>query len=325
MHRRDLLTTAVAFGVGAALVVPVLAQPYPSRPIKMIVGFPPGGPTDTVARIAAERLSLSLGQPVIIDNRPGGAAGTIGFKAAAAASPDGYTLLSAPASMTIGPAIYKNVGYDPIKSFSPVAMIASSSDVVVVNATVPAKSIAELVAYAKANPGKLHFGSPGFATQPHLSGEFLKLRAGVDIVHVPYRGSAPAVGDLLAGQIQLMFGSAANFLPLIEAGKLRALAVTGEVRNPNMPGVPTMIESGFPEFVTRYWNGVVAPAGTPDVIIKKLSAAITEGLESPEMRLSLTKIGLEPTTMSPHAFAAFIAAETQRWAAVVKEARIKVD
>jgi tripartite-type tricarboxylate transporter receptor subunit TctC len=291
----------------------------------MIVAFPPGGPTDTVARITGERLTLSLGQPVIIDNRPGGAGGTTGVKAAATATPDGYTLLSATSSVAISPALYKNVGYDPIRSFAPVATVASSSQIVVVNAAVPAKSVPEFVAYAKANPGKIHYGSPGYGTQPHLSGEFLKLRAGIDIVHVPYRGSAPAVNDLLAGQIQMMLDSGPTVLPLIEAGKLRALAVTGEGRNQNMPDVPTMIESGFPGFATRYWNGVVAPAGTPDVIVNKLNAAINEELKSPDIQASLAKIGLEPTAMSPQDFAALIAAETQKWAAVVKAAGIKID
>jgi len=290
----------------------------------MIVGFPPGGPTDTVARIAAERLSLSFGQPVVIENRPGGAGGTTGYKAVAAAAADGYTLLSTAAAMTISPALYKNVGYDPIKSFAPVAMVGSSSQILLVNAALPVKSVSELVAYAKASPGRVHFGSPGYGTQPHLSGEFLKLRAGADIVHVPYRGSAPAFTDLLAGQIQMIF-DAGPALPLIESGKIRALAVTSEGRNRNLPDVPTMIESGFPGFVTRYWNGVVAPAGTPDDIVSKLSAAINEGLKSPDMQASLAKIGLEPTPIPPHAFAAFIAAETQRWATVVKEAGIKVD
>jgi tripartite-type tricarboxylate transporter receptor subunit TctC len=290
----------------------------------MIVGFPPGGPTDTVARIAAERLSLSLGQPVVIDNRPGGAGGTTGYKAVAAATPDGYTLLSTAAAMTISPALYKNVGYDPIRSFAPVAMVGSSSQILLVNTALPVKSISELVAYARANPGKVHFGSPGYGTQPHLSGEFLKLRAGIDIVHVPYRGSAPAFTDLLAGQIQMIF-DAGPALPLIESGKIRALAVTSEWRNRNLPDVPTMIESGFPGFVTRYWNGVVAPAGTPDVIVNKLSAAINEGLKSPDMQASLAKIGLEPTIVSPQEFAALIAAETQKWATVVKATGIKVD
>src|SRR5262245_1798546 len=297
MHRRDFLTAAAALGI--AFDVPALAQSYPLRPIKLIVGFPPGGTTDTVARIAGERLSSSLGQPVIIDNRPGGAGGTTGFKAAAAAAPDGYTLLSATASMTISPAIYRNVGYDPIRSFAPVAMVGSSSQIIAVNMAVPAKSVAELVAYAKANPGKVHFGSPGYGTQPHLSGEFLKLRAGIEMVHVPYRGSAPAVNDLLAGQIHMILDSGPTILPLIEAGKLRALAVTGEGRNPNMPDVPTMIESGFPGFVTRYWNGVVAPAGTPDVIVNKLSAAINEGLKPSDVQASLVKFGLESTVMLP--------------------------
>jgi tripartite-type tricarboxylate transporter receptor subunit TctC len=325
MRRRDFLTIALALGVGVASIGPAFGQSYPSRPIKIIVGFPPGGSTDTVARIAAERLSLSLGQPVIIDNRPGGAGGTTGSKAAAAATPDGYTLLSATSGMTISPALYTNVGYDPIRSFAPVAMVASSSQILVVDAAVPAKSVPELVAYAKANPGKVHFGSSGYGTQPHLSGEFLKLRAGIDIVHVPYRGSAPVINDLLAGQIQMMLDSGPTVLPLIEAGKLRALAVTGERRNPNMPDVPTMIESGFPGFVTRYWNGVVAPVGTPDSIVNKLNAAINEGLKSSDMQASLAKIGLEPMIVSPQDFAAIIGAETQKWVAVMKEAGIKVD
>jgi tripartite-type tricarboxylate transporter receptor subunit TctC len=325
MRRRDFLTAAVALGVGTVFIVPALAQGYPTRPIKMIVGLAPGGTTDNVARLIGQRLSSSLGQPVIIDNRPGGAGGSTGFKAAAAAASDGYTLLSATAGMTISPALYKNVGYDPIKSFAPVAMVASSSQILVVNAAVPAKSVPELVAYAKANPGKVHFGSPGYGTQPHLTGEFLKLRAGIDIIHVPYRGSAPAVNDLLAGQIQMMLDAGPTVLPQIEAGKLRALAVTGEGRNQNMPDVPTMIESGFPGFTTRYWNGVVAPAGTPDLIGNKLHAAINEQLKSPDMQASLAKVGLEPTVMSPQDFAVFIAAETQKWAAVVKAAGIKIE
>ena len=323
MDRRDFLTAAAALGIEIAFVVPTFAQSYPSRPIKIIVGNPPGGPTDTVARIAGERLTLSLGQPVIIDNRPGGAGGTTGYKAVATMTPDGYTLLSAVPSLTVSPALYKNLGYDPIRSFAPVAMVASGTMILTVNAAMPAKSVPELVAYAKANPGKVHFGSPGYGTQAHLFGEFLKLRAGIDMVHVPYRGSA--VSDLLAGQIQMMFEAGPTILPLIEAGKLRALAVTGEGRNPNMPDVPTMIESGFPGLVARYWNGVLAPAGTPDSIVDKLNAAINEGLKSLDMQASLEKIGLEPTPMSPQEFAAFIAAETQKWAAVVKAAGIKIE
>src|SRR5262249_14279374 len=325
MHRRGFLAGAAALGVGIAFVVPSFAQSYPTRPIKMIVGFPPGGPTDIVARVAGEQLSLSLGQPVIIDNRPGGAGGTTGLKAAATAAPDGYTLLSATPAMTISPAIYKNVGYDPIRSFTPVAMVGSSSLIMVVNASVPAKSVPELVDYAKANPGKVHFGSPGFGTQVHLFGEFFKLRTGVDIVHVIYRGSAPAINDLLAGQIHIILDAGPTVLPLIDAGKLRALAVTGEGRHPNLPTVPTMIESGFGGVVIRYWNGVVAPAGTPDGIVSKLNAAINDGLKSPDMQASLATVGLEPSPMATHTFAAFIAAETQRGAAIVKEAGIKVD
>lgn len=323
MHRRDFLTAAAALGVCSA--VPALAQSYPSRPIRLIVGFPPGGPTDTVARVAGDRLSSALGQPVVIDNRPGGAGGTVGIRAGATAAPDGYTLLAGVPGMTVSPAIYKNVGYDPIKSFTPVALVASSRQLLVVNAKTPARTVEELVAYAKANPGKVHFGSPGYATLGHLSGELFKLQTGVDIVHVPYRGSAAAINDLLAGQIQMQFDAGPTVLQLIEAGKFRALAVTSEGRDPRVPDVPNMIESGFPGFVTSYWNGLVAPAGMPESIVNTLNAAINEGLRSPEMQLSLAKVGMEPTIASPQDFAALIAAETQKWAAVVKAAGIKVD
>ena len=325
MHRRDFLTTGAAFGVGFAFAAPALAQPYPSRPIKIIVGFPPGGPSDTVARIVGDRLSMSLGQPAIIDNRPGGAGGTTGIKAAASANPDGYTVSVVTPSMAIAPSIYRNLGYDPVSSFTPVAMVARSPDIFVVNAAFPAKSIQELVAYAKAHPGKVHFGSPGYGSTPHLIGELFKLQAGIEIVHVPYRGSAPAVTDLLAGQIQMFVEAGPTILPLIEAGKLRAVAVTGETRNPNLPGVQTMIESGFPGFVVYFWIGMVAPAGMPETVVSKLNAVINDGLRSPQMQASLAKIGLEPAIGTPREFAAVIASETQRWAAVVKEAGIKVD
>jgi tripartite-type tricarboxylate transporter receptor subunit TctC len=325
MHRRDFLTKSATCGVWLALVNPARAQPYPSRPIKIIVGFPPGGPSDTVARIVGDRLSISLSQPVIIDNRPGGASGTVGVRAAASANPDGYTLLVVTPSMAIAPSIYRNLGYDPVRSFTPVAMVARSQDIFVVNAAFPAKSVQELVAYAKANPGKVYFGSPGHGSTPHLVGELFKLQAGIEIVHVPYRGSAQTVTDLLAGQIQMYAESGPTILPLIEAGKLRAIAVTGETRNPNLPGVPTMIESGFPGFVEYFWTGIIAPADIPETIVSKLNAAINDGLKSPEMQASLAKIGLEPAVGSPTEFAALIAAETQRWAAVVKEAGIKVD
>jgi len=204
-------------------------------------------------------------------------------------------------------------------------MVARSHPILVVNPAVPAKSVQELVAYAKGNPGKVHFGSPGFGTGPHLTGEMLKFRTGIDIVHVPYRGNAPAVNDLLAGQIQMYFEAGPTTLQLVETGKLRVLAVTSERRNPKMSDVPTMIESGFPGFVTSYWNGVVAPAGTPESIVNKLNAAINEGLKSPDMQASLAKIGMESTIGAPQVLAALIAAETQKWTALVKAANIKLD
>jgi len=325
LPRREFLHLAAGAAALPAVSRIARAQTYPTRPIKMIVAFPPGGPTDTLARLTAERLSVSLGQTVIVDNRPGGGGGSVGSKAAATADPDGYTLLVASPSMAVAPGPYRNVGYDPIKSFASVVMVARSHPILVVNPAVPAKSVQELVAYAKGNPGKVHFGSPGFGTGPHLTGEMLKFRTGIDIVHVPYRGNAPAVNDLLAGQIQMYFEAGPTTLQLVETGKLRVLAVTSERRNPKMSDVPTMIESGFPGFVTSYWNGVVAPAGTPESIVNKLNAAINEGLKSPDMQASLAKIGMESTIGAPQDLAALIAAETQKWTALVKAANIKLD
>ena len=270
---KKLFSIALAFlatSIGSAL-----AQTYPTRTINIVIAFPPGGPTEGVVRLLAEKLSLSLGQPVVIENRPGGAGGSVGTRSVASAAPDGHTLLlSPPGPLVVAPVIYKNIGYDPAKAFTPIAALLSISQMLVVNPAVPVKSVQELVAYAKANPGKIFFPSPGYGTQPHLLGELFKLMAGVDIVHVPYKGPAAAVTDLLAGQVQMLFESIGPLLPYIEAGKLRALAVTGEARDPQLPNVPTTIESGFPELQSTFWTGILAPAGTPASIVNRLNAEI---------------------------------------------------
>jgi tripartite-type tricarboxylate transporter receptor subunit TctC len=313
-----------AFLVGGWLTGAAAAQSYPTQPVKIVVPFPPGGPTDVTARTLSGHLAPRLGQPVIIESRPGGAGGTIGAKYVASSDPDGYTLLLAlTGTLTISPAIYKNSGYDPIKSFTPVAILTSSAQVLVVNPGLPVGSLAELVAYAKANPGKISYSSPGFGTQPHLLGELLKLTTGINIVHVPYKGSAPAITDLLAGQVQMMFDSPVVMLPHVQADKLKLLAVTSPARMPQMPQTPTVAEAGFPKLTATLWAGVVAPAGTPASIVNKLNTAINETLDLPIMRTTLATLGSEPQIASSQEFAAFLKAEVQKWGEVVEAAGIR--
>jgi tripartite-type tricarboxylate transporter receptor subunit TctC len=260
---------------------------------------------------------------LIVDNQPDGPADTLALKLAAAAPPDGYTLLfGAPGQLAIGPAIYPNFAYEPARTFVPVAMIAISPQVLVVNPQVPAKSVHDLIAYAKANPGKISFASPGYGTEPHLLGELLKTTAGVDIVHVPYRGAAPAIADLIAGRVQMSFDGPAVVAPHIEDGRLRALAVASETRAHLLPDVPTMIESGFGRFIANYWIGAVAPIGTPAKIVARLNGAINDTLRSSDLQTSLAKLGAEPKIGTPQEAASFLAAEMAKWSVVAKAAGI---
>ena len=321
--RQILLVTIAAACIGLD-PVGAGAQPYPNRPIKLIVPFPAGGPPDTIARLVADRMSSRLGQTVVIDNRPGGGA-TVGTRTAALAEPDGYTLLFASTtSLSIGPALFKNLDYDPVKSFAPVAAVSIGSMVVAVSATVPVKTLPELVAYAKVNPGKLHNGA-GVASPPHIAWGLFVLTTGTDIVFVPYRGMAQAMTDLVSGQIQMMIDGIGSLLPHIRDGKARAVAVTGTGRSPDLPDVPTMIESGYPDYRLTFWTGVLAPAGTPPAFVGKLNAAINEGLQSADMRESLAKFNVEPNVTSPQEFSAFLAAEARKWSDVVKATNIKVE
>jgi tripartite-type tricarboxylate transporter receptor subunit TctC len=326
LTKRVVLCVIAAVSLGSFAAVPATAQSYPNRLIKLVLPFPAGGPTDGAARLIAEKLSASLGQTIVIENRPGGAGGTVGAKTVATADPDGYTLLfTPPGPLVAAPAIYKNIGYDPVRDFVPVATIFSSPQILVVNPAVPAGSVRELVAYAKANPGKVGYASPGFGTQPHLLGEMLKLQAGVDIVHVPFRGSAPALTDLLAGQVQVFFDTVTFLLPHIEAGKLRPLAVADEARSAQLPDVPTTIESGFAKLQGTYWTGVVAPTGTPANVINKLNAAINAIMTSKDMEETLAKLSAKAKVGTREEFAAFMAAETRKWTEVIIAANIKAD
>jgi tripartite-type tricarboxylate transporter receptor subunit TctC len=319
MIRLALLAASLAFGLAG----PAAAQSYPDKPIKLITPFPPGGPVDVMARFVAQQLSASVGQ-VIVDNRPG-AGGTIGAKFAASAAPDGYTLLlGSSTTLAAATALYKNIGYDPAKSFEPIALISSVPFALAVAPSLPVKNVAELVAYAKAHPGKLNYGAPTGAL-PHLTAEMFKMFAGIDIVHIPYKGAANAITDMLSGQIDLAFEPTSVLIPHIEAGKVRGLATTGKTRSPQLPDLPTMIESGYPDFVSVSWSGVVAPAGTPAAIVAKLNAAINASLNAADTKATLAKLGANPGGGSPQDFAALIAEETPRWAAVVKTAGVRVD
>jgi tripartite-type tricarboxylate transporter receptor subunit TctC len=307
----------------AAAAIPAAAQPYPNRPIRLIVPFPPGGPVDVMARVVVQRLAVGLGQ-VIIDNRPG-AGGTLGSRAAAMAEPDGYTLLfGSSTTLAAGPALYRNLGYDPVKSFVPVGMISSVPFVLAVAPHVPARTLADLVAYAKANPGKVNFGAPT-GTLPHLTGEMLKMRAGIDIVHIPYKGAATAITDVLSGQMDMAFEPISVMVGHVREGKVIPLVVTGAERSPELPDVPTMIESGYPGFVSMSWTGIVAPAGTPPEVVAKLNRAVIDSFRSKEAADSLARLGAEPKFGTPEAFGATIAAEIPKWAQTVRAAGLRLD
>jgi tripartite-type tricarboxylate transporter receptor subunit TctC len=301
------------------------AQTYPTKPIKIVVGFSPGGPADVMARLIGQRLTTTLGQAVVVDNRPG-AGGTIGARAVAESEPDGHTLLLGNTStLVISPLIYKNVGYDPVKGFAPVALLGITSNLMIVNPAVAAKSVQELIALARANPGKLNFSSAGIGTPPHLIGEMFKQRLKLDIVHVPYKGGGPSVAAVVSGETQFSFENPAVSLPLVQAGTVRGLAVTNDVRSAQAPDLPTMIEAGVPDFTSVSFTAVVAPAGTPAAIVTKLNAAINDSLTSPEVGGTLVKLSVDAKNSSPEEFAAFLTRERDKWTTVVKGAGVQVD
>jgi tripartite-type tricarboxylate transporter receptor subunit TctC len=314
------LVLAAVMTIGAAGLAQ--AQSYPERPIKLVVPFPAGGATDTSARLVAQRLQIGLGQTIIVENQ-GGAGGTIGAKQVATAAPDGYTLMMGSVS-TFGshPVLYK-LDYDPMKVFTPVATVVVDKSVLVAGPSLKVKTIQELVAYAKANPGKLNYGN-AIGIGPHFIAEMFKIKAGVNIVHIPYRGGAPMITDLLAGQIDMTINGKSVLLPHIQAGKVRALAVVSAERWPDLPDVPTLVESGYLDVPYDTLFGVLAPAGTPAPIIAKLNSTINDGLRSPEARAVFDKLGIEAKITTPQEFAAIIAVEAPKWAEIVRVTGIKI-
>lgn len=317
--------------LGAALVapsllaLPALAQTWPTKPVRIIVPFTPGGTADTMGRLVGQKLSENLKQTFIVENRPG-AGGTIGSDLVAKAAPDGYTLVvSGAASHAIAPALSKKVPFDPIRDFTHIALFGGPPATFAVHPDVPARNLKEFIAYAKANPGKLSYGSPGNGTQGHLFGVQFAQSAGIDMLHVPYKGAGPAVGDLVAGHIQAVSNTFTSVASQMRAGKARGLAVSSKTRLAEFPNVPTFAEQGFPELTGAIWFSLSGPAGMPKEIVQRLNKEVRQILQMPEIREKLKVEAIEPADLDPQAFETFLASEVKRWAPVVKASGAQVD
>jgi tripartite-type tricarboxylate transporter receptor subunit TctC len=315
-----MMRRLLAFALLLALVAPAAAE-YPDKPVRLIIPFPPGGSNDVVGRLVANQLSEKLGQKVVVDNR-GGAGGVLGTEAAAAAAPDGYTLLIISIAHAVNPALYK-LNYDPIKSFTPISILATGPNVLVVNPQLPVKTVKELVALAKEKPGELDYASAGVGSFQHLGGELFKLTAGVNLQHVPYKGGGPAMADVIAGHVKIMFSSLVQTTPFIQSGQLRALGTGGSKRNPVLPDVPTIAEAGVPGYEANNWWGIMAPAGTPKEIVDRLYKDIQATLKSPQLTAAFDREGAAVVTMSSEDFAKYIENEIVKWGRVVKEGNIR--
>ena len=317
---RFLLSLFCVLLTGAAI-----AQTYPVKSVRMVVPFAAGaGSNDIMARLIAQKLTDALGQQFVVDNRPG-ASGIIGMEIVAKAPPDGYTVLMMSLTFSVNPSLFSKLPYDTVKDFVPVTMVASAPLMLVVHPSIPVKSVQEFIAYAKANPGKLNFGSGGPGTTPHLAGEMIKTMAGVQMTHIPYKGGAPALTDLVGGQIQFMLENIPGTLPFAKSGKLRALAVTDLKRSPLLPELPTLDESGLKGFQIVGWNGLFVPAGTPQAIVNKLQSEVAKALMLADVKERLSVMGADGVGDTPQHFAAFIKAEIPKWAKVVKDAGLKIE
>jgi len=328
VRRRLILVpalAAVAVFLPAAWSDGAFAQAFPSKPVKLVIPFPPGGSLDAVGRAIADKLTQMWGQSVVVDNKPG-AGGNIGADFVAKSAPDGYTVvMGALSTHAVNPSLYPKMPYDAVKDFAPISLVAITPNVLVVNPSLPVNSVKDLIAYAKANPGKLSFGSGSNGSAGHLAGELFKVDTGTDMVHIPFKGGAPALQALLAGDTQLMFDNLANSMQQVKAGKLKALAVTTEKRSALVPDLPTMAESGVPGFDISTWFGIMAPAGTPPDVIAKWNTDLVKVLNSPDMRERMTAQGAEAAPDTPAEFSAFIARELAKYARIVKASGAKVD
>ena len=325
LRRAAVAVVAVVAVLASVAPSTSMAQAYPVKSVRLVVPFPPGGPLDSVGRLIAQKLGEAWGQTVVVDNRPG-AGGNIGADLVAKSPPDGYTIvMGALSTHAVNPSLYRRMPYDAVKDFAPITLLAITPNVLVINPALPVTSVKELIAYAKAHPGKLAFGSGSNGSAGHLAGELFKVETGVDMLHVPFKGAAPAMQALLAGDTQLMFDNLASAMPQVKAGKLKALAVTTAHRSPLVPELPTMAEAGVPGFDISTWFGLLAPAGTPRDIIAKWNTDVTRLLNSPEMRERLAAQGAEAAPTTPEQFAAFIASEIPKYARIVKASGAKID
>ena len=315
---RRFLPALLAWALAAAAV----AQPYPSRPLKLVVPYPPGGVTDILGRTLGNAMAGPLGQQVVIDNRPG-AGGIVGAEVVARAEPDGYTLLMGNTALLVSPYLYARLSFDPLTDFVPVTMVNAAPLLLVVNPSVPVQSVQELIAYAKARPGQLNYGSGGVGSTPYLATELLKSMTGIDVVHVPYKGGAPALADLMAGQLTFMIENVPGTLPLVKSGKLRALAITSAQRSPLVPDLPTMAEAGVAGYEMVGWNGMFVAKGTATDIVARLGATLAKVLDLPDVREQMATLGAEPGGDTPQAFAAFVSAESERWGRIIKDKGIR--
>jgi tripartite-type tricarboxylate transporter receptor subunit TctC len=325
MHMRRIVSAFLLTAAMGLWLAPAAAAEYPTRPVSLIVAFTPGGPSDVLARIVGKKIGELLGQPIVIENKPG-AGGNIAAELVARAAPDGYTLLMGNNSiLATNASLYRKVGYDAEKDFAPISLIGSQANILVVNPALPVKSMAELIALAKAKPGQINFASSGYGAAAHLAGELFKTQAHIDIIHVAYKGAAPALQDVIAGHVQMMFATAASVVGHVKDGLVRPLAVTTPARTAVLPDIPTVAELGIAGFDATTWHGLVAPAGTPPEVIDALHRAAITALNDPETRKALIGLGVDVVGSSPQEFAAYIKSEIPKWSAVVQAAGARLD
>ncbi len=320
---KKTLAAALA-ALGLALSATAHAQGYPAKPVKLVVPYPPGGPTDIVARVVGQKLSEQTGQQFIVENRAG-AGGNIGAEAVARSPTDGYTLLIATTAHAINMSLFKKMSYNTLKDFAPVSLLTRGPLVIVANPSLPAQNVRELIALAKAKPGAINFASSGNGQSTHLSGELFNTMAGVKMTHIPYKGSSPALTDVMGGQASLMFDTMLSAMPFVKSGRLKALAVTSATRSPAAPDLPTVAESGVPGYETIAWNGVLAPVGTPKDVIAKLSTELKRAMEAPEVKEKFAAQGFAAAWSTPEAFGTFLQAEVDKWSLVVKASGATID
>ena len=321
---RALAALTLALGAALAPWSARAQDAWPSKPIRFILPFPPGGGTDILGRLIAERLTVNLGQPVVAENR-GGAGGNVGAEAAAKSAPDGYTIVLVAPSLAISPSLYSKLGYDPVKDFEPVSLVATVPNVMITNPSVPAKTLGDFIRLARSKPGEMNFGSGGSGTSNHLAGELFNIVAGVKLVHIPYKGVNLAMNDVISGRVQLVFIGIPAAAPHIKAGRLRALGLVAPHRSSVLPDVPTVAEAGLPKFEVTTWYGILAPAGTPGPIIERLNAELGKIMHSSELKARLEALATDPVTSTPREFADLIRREIAKWREVVREAGIKAD